>query len=733
MKVTYNWLKDFLNIKISPKVLAEKLTMAGLEVVSLEEAGGDFVFEIEITSNRPDWLSVLGVAREISAITGEKLKTVNLKEPKIKAKELKPIKISVQDKKDCPFYSARVICEVRVGPSPQWLKERLELLGCRSVNNIVDITNYVLFELGHPLHAFDLDLLAQEEIVVRRAKPGEKITTLDNQLRLLGHDILIIADKDKPVAIAGVMGGKDTEVTRKTRNILLESAVFNPVLVRHARQRLGLQSESAYRFERGANLETAKIASLAAQALICKLASGKPCGYKSSGISKSSGALIKLEVAYVNRILGANIPSLKIKQILSGLGFNLKAQHPALSDRPVRASAQAKNTLVIKVPGFRQDVKLPIDLVEEIARIYGYTEIAQTLPAIKPNANICGKKDTVSHIKNVLVGLGLQEAITYSLVDRDLLAKSGIKPDAQPVEILNPLSKEQEVLRPTLLPSLIRCLAYNLDRQQEYVNIFEIANVFSCGANVAQHPALSRLGIKDCQVRPSWADRPVRAAARELLSLGIALCGMNSFLTKQGLVRDEVTLLHLKGILEGLFNKLGIRDYDFRNQGERAVSIVINQQETGIMLNLNKQVLDAFGIKNKQVILAEVDLEKIFAHINLGKKFSGIPKYPAITRDISFMIKDDISVKGLLAAIEAKGLPLLRSAKVVDYYQGKQIPAGCKGLTVSCVYRANDRTLTEEELAPLHNSICSLLEERFGIKLRTCQSAAEGGAPANPI
>jgi phenylalanyl-tRNA synthetase beta chain len=704
VKVTYNWLKDFLNIKISPKVLADKLTMAGLEVVSLEEAGGDFVFEIEITSNRPDWLSILGVAREISAITGAKLKTANLKEPKIKAKEFKPIKISIADKKDCSFYSARIICDVKVGPSPDWLKKRLELLGCRSVNNIVDITNYVLFELGHPLHAFDLDLLAQEEIVVRRAKPGEKITTLDNQLRPLSHDILIIADKDKPQAIAGVMGGKDTEVTGKTRNILLESAVFNPVLIRRARQRLSLQSESAYRFERGVNLESAKIASLAAQELICKLASGKPRGYKSSGISKSSGALIKLEVAYVNRILGANIPAFKIKRILSGLGFKLKAQHPALShlgikdcqvrpsraDRPVRASAQAKNTLVIKVPGFRQDVKLPIDLVEEIARIYGYTEIAKTLPAIKPNVNICGKRDTVSHIKNVLVGLGLQEAITYSLVDRDLLAKSGIKPDAQLVEILNPLSREQEVLRPTLLPSLIRCLAYNLDRQQEYVNIFEIANIFSCSAD----------------------------APRERFSLGIALCGTRSFLTKDGLVRDEVTLLHLKGILEGLFSNLGIRDYDFRDQGERGVSIVINQQETGIMLNLKKQVLDAFGIKNKQVILAEVDLEKIFTLINLGKKFSGLPRYPAITRDISFIVKNDISVKGMLAAIAAKGLPLLRSTEVVDYYQGKQIPAGCKGLTVSCVYRADDRTLTEEELTPLHDAICSLLEERFSIKLR---------------
>ncbi|MFA6130340.1 MAG: phenylalanine--tRNA ligase subunit beta [Candidatus Omnitrophota bacterium] len=669
-----------MNIKISPKELAEKLTMAGLEVVSLEQAGRDFVFEIEITSNRPDWLSVLGVAREIGAVTGEKLKIPTFKEPKIKAEELKPVKISILDKKDCLFYSARIICEVRVGPSPLWLKERLELLGCRSVNNIVDITNYILFELGHPLHAFDLDLLAGKEIVVRRAKAGEKMVTLDNQPRLLGNDILIIADKDKPQAIAGIMGGKDAEVTAKTRNILLESAVFNPVLVRRARQKLGLQSESAYRFERGVNLETAKIASLAAQELICKLASGKPCGYKSSASPKPSGALINLEPEYVNRILGANIPALKIKKILNGLGFDSKIR--------------LKNRLVVKVPGFRQDVNLPIDLVEEVARIYGYTEIAQTLPAIKPNVNIGGKRDIASYIKNVLIGLGLHEAITYSLVDRDLLAKSGIKQGVQPVEILNPLSKEQEVLRPTLLPSLIRCLTYNLDQQQEYVNIFEIADVFSYGVNSAQ------------------------GRVQESLSLGIALCGMRSFLTRQGLIKDEVTVLHLKGILESLFNKLGIKDYDFRDRGDRGIGIFVSQQETGIMLNLNKKVLDVFDIKNKQVILAEIDLEKIYSFINLGKQFLDLPRYPAITRDISFVVKGGISIKDLLAAITAKGLPLLRLVEVVDYYQGKQIPEGCKGFTVSCVYRADDRTLTEEEISLLHNSICSLLEERFSIKLR---------------
>ncbi|MDP2927630.1 MAG: phenylalanine--tRNA ligase subunit beta [Candidatus Omnitrophota bacterium] len=676
MKVTYSWLKNFVDIKISPQELAEKLTMAGLEVVALEKTEEDFVLEIEVTSNRPDWLSVLGIAREVSVITGSKLKTVNFQEPKIKPKDLWPIKISVSNKQDCPFYSARVICDLRVGPSPKWLKDRLESLGCRSVNNIVDITNYCLFELGQPLHTFDLDKLSQKEIRVRRANADEKIITIDGVTRLLGPEILVIADTHKPVAIAGIMGGKETEVTLSTRNILLESAVFNPVLVRRAKQKLGLQSESAYRFERGVDLEAVRNASLAAQELILKLASGKPSGFASLGASKLIHPVINLDVAYLNKLLGTAIPVLKVKQILNRLGLHVKTK--------------TRNILTVKVPGFRQDLKLPVDLVEEVARIYGYAQIPQTLPAVKPGRKVLDKRDSICGIKNILSGLGLYEVITYSLVDRDLLKKSGINTDAGLIEILNPLSKEQEVLRPALFPSLIRALAHNLDQQQERVSIFEIANVFSGQVNaVAEEPLL-----------------------------GIALCGVNAFFTKQGLVRDEITLLHLKGILETLFNRLGVKGFDFARQEDNKINIIINQKQVGFMLDLTPQILGAFDIKNRQVALAQVNLEKLFDGINLGKKFLHIPKYPAITRDISFAINEDIPVKGLLVAIEAKGAPLLDQAKIVDYYQGKQIPDGFRGLTISCIYRVDSRTLTEEEIASVHNDICSLLEERFGIKLR---------------
>ena len=676
MKITYSWLKNFVDIKTSPQELAEKLTMAGLEVVSLEKTGEDFVLEIEITSNRPDWLSVLGISREVSAIYGLKLKESKFKEPKIKPQDVYPIKISVANKQDCPFYSARIISDLKVGPSPEWLKKRLESLGCRSVNNIVDVTNYFLFELGQPLHAFDLDKLNQKEIKVRRANPGEKIITIDGLTKPLDPEILVIADQHHPIAIAGIMGGKETEVTLKTRNILLESAVFNPVLVRRGRQKLGLQSESAYRFERGVDLETVSSVSLSAQELILKLASGKPSGFSSLSSAKVVHPVINLDVAYLNRVLGTAITQVKAKQILNKLGLQVKTKN--------------KNILAVKIPGFRQDLKLPIDLVEEVARIYGYDRILQTLPAVKPARKLLDKKDIICGIKNTLCGLGLSEVITYSLVDRDLLKKSGINTEAGLIEILNPLSREQEVLRPVILPSLIRCLAYNLNQQQERVGIFEIANVFSGQANaVTEDPVLA-----------------------------IALCGTNTFFTKQGLTRDEITLLHLKGVLEGLFIRLGIKNFDFGLREGNKISIMINRQPAGFMLDLDPQILNVFDIKNRQVVLAQVNLEKLFGGMNREKKFLAIPKYPSITRDISFVVNEDVPVKELLAAIETKCAPLLNQVKIVDYYQGKQIPAGLRGLTISCVYRLDSRTLTEEEIAPLHNGACSLLEERFGVKLR---------------
>jgi len=670
MKFTYNWLKDFVEIKIAPQALAQKLTMAGLEVTSLEEHNGDFVFEIEVTSNRPDWLSVMGIAREVAAITREKLKNVSRIRYHVSRKnvrratcDVRPFSIKIEDKKDCPLYTAKIIRDIKVGSSPDWLKKRLELLGCRSVNNIVDITNYILFEYGEPLHAFDLDKLNNDTIIVRRAKNNEKIVTLDGQERMLNCEILVIADKEKAVALAGVMGGKDTEVTQATKNILLEAAIFNPIIIRRARQGLGLQSESSYRFERGIDPEIAEKASWQAVKLIQELAAGKCILAKSSGITKTNKKSINLSISGVQKILDVQITPAKIKQTLASLDFKVKTK--------------TKDKFTVEIPAHRADVNLEIDLIEEIARIFGYEFIPNTLPAARPQVSIGDTRGLVSLIKNTLVGLGLNEVITYSLINQDLLKGFGIGQEA--IEILNPLSQEQGVLRPALLPSLVACIAYNLNQKQEYINIFEIASAF---------------------LNPP----------KEELRLGIGLCGVRSLLLEQGLIKDEVGLLHLKGIIEALFERLGIKNYAFNKAVEpQTISILVNQEKIGLIQRLQRGV---------EVFMAELNLEKIFSYAQLKKEFAPLPKYPGITRDISFILKEGLSLKETLDTLQEKGRPYLCQIRIVDYYKGKQIPPGYRGLTVSCLYLSEERTLTEAEINPAHNLICRLLTEQFGAKIR---------------
>ncbi|MDI6605532.1 MAG: phenylalanine--tRNA ligase subunit beta [Candidatus Omnitrophota bacterium] len=690
MKVTYNWLRDFVKIDIPAEGLAEKLTMAGLEVTGLEKKAQDSVFEIEVTSNRPDCLSVLGLAREVAAITGQKLRPPRLvhspqsivhspqrKNCRLSTVDCRLLSINIENRKDCPLYTAKIIKGVKVGPSPAWLKERLELIGCRSINNVVDITNYVLFEQGEPLHAFDLDRLAGLAIYVRRAKDNERIVAIDGEEKLLGKEALVIADKERAVAIAGIMGGKDTEVTEKTKNVLLEAAIFNPITVRHSRQGLSLQSDSAYRFERGIDLEAVESSSRRAAELIQALAQGECILAKSSGKAKAKKKSIILSTADTNKILGTRVSCARIKKILGGLGF--------------KVAPRGKNKLIVGVPAHRQDLKTEIDLIEEVARIHGFDKIPTTLPLLVPKLIPGGEREAVSVLKNILAGLGLNEVITYSLVDRELLQGFMLPDEQEPVEILNRLSREQEVLRPHLVPSIATRIAYNLNHQQDYVNVFEVAKAFSSSA----------------------------PGPKEELMLGIALCGIKSHLTEQGLVKERFGLLHLKGILEALFERLGVKNYAFHPRDDHSlIGISAGTERIGGIFILGKDLLERLGIKNKTVVAAELYLEKLFSSARPAKSFIAPPKYPGITRDISVVLNADISIQKVLQAAQDTGRPFLCSIKIADFYKGSQIPPGNIGLTISCLYRSGERTLSEEEVNPVHALICRLLEEAFNARVR---------------
>ncbi len=681
MKVTYSWLKDFIEIRIPAKALADKLTMAGLEVTSLEQKEGDSVFEIEITSNRPDCLSIIGIAREVAAILGHRLKVIGHRLGKKYLSPItyhqSPIAIKVENKKDCPLYTAKIIKGVKVGPSPDWLIKRLELIGCRSVNNIVDITNYILFTYGEPLHAFDLDRLKGSKIIVRRAKDSEKIMTIDGQQRNLNSDILVIADAEKPVAVAGVMGSKDTEVVKGTKNILLEAAVFNPIVVRRGRQKLGIQSDSSYRFERGVDAQIVEDASLQAVALIQQLAGGDYILAQNSGSPKAKRKNIKLDLASVNKVLGTNISGFQARKILNNLGFKVKAG--------------AKNCFRVEIPSHRPDVVLEIDLIEEIARIYGFGLISQTLPHTRPQISSGQPRGLISVIKNILTGLGLNEVINYSLIDKDLLghfASQEVVDGA--IEILNPLSREQEILKPSLIPGLTLCVARNLNQKQDYVNIFEVAKVFAKSSSGPQ----------------------------EELYLGIAFCGARSLLLEQGAIKDNAGFLNLKGVIEVLLARLDVRNYNFQTTDNGRIAINVGREMVGFLNRLPRQILDSVDIKNKDVFTAELSLDKLLSYVELKKKFVRLPLYPGISRDISLIIKEEIAAGDILEAVKKQGEPLLREVRVIDYYKGKQIQPGFKGLTLTCFYRREERTLTETEITPLHSGICALLKDRFCAQIR---------------
>jgi phenylalanyl-tRNA synthetase beta chain len=683
MKVTYNWLKDFADIKASAAELAEKLTMAGLEVKAIEQKAGDFVFEIEITSNRPDWLSVTGVAREAAALAGRKLKTSRAanRRPQVTGGKKEKFGLRIEDKKDCPLYTARIIRNVKVGPSPAWLKDRLELVGLRSVNNIVDITNYVLFELGEPLHAFDLDKLNGREIIIRRGAKDESLVTIDGQTRELSPEVLVIADSQKPVAIAGVMGGKDTEVTESTKNVLLEAAIFNPVIVRRGRQKLGMTSDASYRFERGIDPESPGGASLRASQLIEELCFGQEVAAQSCGLAPKESTKVELFPGNIKKYLGIDIPENKVRSILTCLGFELKAKN--------------KNVLSVSVPSWRLDVKAEIDLVEEVARIFGFENIPSTLASVVLKSQKDAGPDRLALIRDILVGLGLNEVITHSLIERKSLAGFWDKPDAV-IAVANPLSLEQELMRPVLMPSLAGRVAYNLRQQNPYINIFELARTYTLDSG----------------------------KIREKYSLALALCGTNSrwFGPRTGHIQDDPGFLHLKGITETLLDRLGsdIKKISYRFIDGADVEVLLGNDKIGLLRKLPAKILEALDIKHKDVFAAEFALEeKILPRVQTQKQFKSglVPRYPGISRDITLPVKNDVPFESIAEAIYGTKEALLAEVEFKDSYEGEKAAAGSKKVTVSCKYRSDERTLTEEEVTPVHEKIVKALLEKFQAKI----------------
>lgn len=683
MRVPFEWLKEFIDITVSPEEVAERLTMIGLEVEAAERLGDDIVFEVNVTPNRPDCLSVFGIARELSATLN-----IPLKSPEYEIKEEgsdADFKIEILDEGLCHRYAGRVIKDVKVSHSPEWLKNRIVKCGIRSINNIVDITNYVLLEFGHPLHAFDLDTLSDKTIRVGIAGEGNDIVTLDGVERKLPADALLIWDAKNPVAIAGIMGGVETEVTDSTNDIFLESAYFEPTSTRRTSKALGIKSESSYRFERGADIEFLSKALDRAAFLMQQIAGGRI--YKKIDVYPKRFVPGSIDVRYdkVNRVLGTNISHEEMLNMIERLNIEV---------------VKGTDSFRVKPPAFRPDLKREADIVEEIARIYGYHRIRTMIPrSVISAGNSDRKRASFSRIKESIMKAGFNEAINYSFMNDanlDILNIPAGDRRRMAISIRNPLRKEDSLLRTTLIPSIIENFIYNFSRGIKDIKIFEVSRVFE------------DIG------------RP--------LPLEISYLGGIYYREKKPCLwkEDAASFYLVKGMFEALFDCLHIRGYTFSPSQEpflhpgQSCNIRVSGSGVGFLGALSPLVVDRLDLKvpKPEIIVFEMDIDKLISMVPVSPEYSPIPKFPYVERDIAIIVDDRLCAFDVENLMRAYPSELIEEVSIFDLYKGENIPEGKKSLAFTIRYRSRHRTLTEAEVEDLHRGIVKYITAETGGELR---------------
>jgi phenylalanyl-tRNA synthetase beta chain len=644
----------------------------------------DCLIEVGITPNRPDCLSVVGVARDLAAWFR---KPWHL--PKIRCTEVSELinsaaRVTTEDKEGCPRYTARVVRNVQIGPSPTWLARAVEAAGLRSINNVVDVTNYVLLELGHPLHAFDLEKIVNHEIIVRRARPNETIRTLDGQLRNLTPDDLLITDPTRPIALAGVMGGENTEITETTGNVLLESAYFDPIRIRRTRRRLEIQTDSSFRFERGTDRENVHVALNRAAQLIREVAGGEILkGMIDVQGPRPKSQPLTLRVSRANAILGTDLAGSEMGDILASLGCELVSGSP--------------QQLLVNPPSYRVDIFREIDLIEEIGRMHGYSKILQTVPFIPARpATKEPLRDLRAKIVEMLVNEGLTEIVTYSFTDRESLALSLAPTDGAP-ELLNPLAQTQSLMRTALLPSMLETIAHNQKRGTPDLALCEAAKSYHRdGDSNEPYTEHDEAVAALVGMRPGGWSEPPRAW----------------------------DFFDMKGIVERIFEQIGVEP----DALERAQAPQYHPGQSAVYRK-NGRALCAFGQLNPRiatgwdlrgdVIVAEFDLEAIAPCMRPARRFKPLPQYPAVVRDVAFVVNSDEPAGAIEATLRDAAGQWLESLRLFDVYEGEHIPAGKRGLAYSLTFRAADRTLTDEEVNLIRDHIVAAAADRHGAILRT--------------
>jgi phenylalanyl-tRNA synthetase beta chain len=680
----------------------------------------DHVLEVEITPNRPDCLSIVGIARELAALTGTRFRptTVTLKESGEPARALARVRIEAPDL--CHRFSARVIDDVTIGPSPAWLQARLRAVGLRPISNVVDATNYVLWELGQPLHAYDHATVADATIVVRRARQAERFTTLDGQERPLDASMLVIADPRRAIGLAGVMGGANTEVTAQTTRVLLESAWFAPGSIRRTSRALGLRTDAAYRFERGADIETLVLASARTAALIAEVAGGTIArGLVDAYPRKRTSRPIRLRMSRVRRVLGVAPPAAQARKILAGLGLTVKARGADLA---------------VTVPSFRRDLSMEDDLVEEIIRVWGYDRIPSTLPG--------GTIALVTHpaalrqahrVRRALVGAGLAEVVTHTFSDPARAALFRRPGDRPPVELLNPLAQDASWLRTHPLEGVLTAVATNVRRQQPDVRIFELCKTYehSAGDANASEPAQSgskgnanvsepaRTSLRPSSTRPGLTD----PATMETRWLAIALTGARGEPGWSG-SRDRVDVYDAKGFAEHALEALGLR----AGSGDGGALGGFEPDCHGTLTGEGGVILGEFGevaapLREQlgipaPVFAAVVSLDVAGAVPAAPVRYQALPRFPVVERDLAFVLDGDRPPTAVQveSAIRETAGSLLRRVVLFDVFR---FPDGRSSLAWRLLFQADDRTLTDDEVNAIQERIVRRITETFHITLRS--------------
>ena len=695
MKVVYNWLKEFVDATAPVADLRSRLSLAGLAIDSVESSAAGPVLDAEITANRPDCLGHYGIAREVAAIY--RLQTRPL-QPKLKESAEKvsdAARVEIETPELCGRYTARVMRGVKVGPSPDWLRQRLEAIDQKSINNVVDATNYVMFELGQPMHAFDLDKLAEKRIIVRRARPGEKIKTLDNAERTLSKDMCVIADAAHPVAIAGVMGGAESEISFASRNILLESAWFDPISVRRTSKALGLRSEASYRFERGADPEIAELASRRCAELIQQIAGGEILeGVVDVYPGRAPEKKIEISRSELLRVMGADVPASEIEEILAGLGFR-----PARGDGGVWQCIQ---------PSWRADVSRGIDLIEEIARHYGYDKFPPRLPPAKQPAHRLPQAEACDRLRERVIALGYSEIVEIPIVDaqRDEIFRAA---GVTPATIGNPLAENASRMRSSGLVSMINAVEWNLNHGQRNLRLFEIGKTYELRNREPVEVAILTLGATGLARAKTLYENPRELGFADLKG-DVASIGelAGGFAWQTGnvnwLAAGKAGLVHLAS-----FGALDSKS-DVETFGARI----------GWAGQLAKRVADQLKLR-QHVFVAELKLGPLLDGVETARadrKYVPLPRFPAVERDFSLVLPDRVNFREVAGAIQALQIPEIENVAPADLFRGGQVPAGKFSLMIRVRFQSRRATLTDEQINGFSSRIVAALEQQLGAALR---------------